>query len=107
MVKLDLDTLLTVPNAPPAAGPDRALDPPPRAMVEEDAVVADEGAADTEDEARPTESPVAAHISAAATIRPRRVFDRDCRTSCGCWCRVAERIITGSLVDRCQSVSEV
>jgi hypothetical protein len=28
-VKLDLDTLSTVPDAPPAAGPDRALDPPP------------------------------------------------------------------------------
>jgi hypothetical protein len=27
-VKLDLDTLSTVPDAPPAAGPDRALDPP-------------------------------------------------------------------------------
>jgi hypothetical protein len=29
MVKLDVDTLPTVPAAPPAAGPDRALDPPP------------------------------------------------------------------------------
>jgi hypothetical protein len=29
MVKLVLDTLLTVPDAPPAAGPDRALDAPP------------------------------------------------------------------------------
>jgi hypothetical protein len=29
IVKLDLDTLSTVPDAPPAAGPDRALDPPP------------------------------------------------------------------------------
>lgn len=28
-VKPDVDTLLTVPTAPPAAGPDRALDPPP------------------------------------------------------------------------------
>jgi hypothetical protein len=28
-VKLDLDTLSTVPDAPPEAGPDRALDPPP------------------------------------------------------------------------------
>jgi hypothetical protein len=26
-VKLDVDTLLTVPTTPPAAGPDRALDP--------------------------------------------------------------------------------
>jgi hypothetical protein len=29
MVKLDVDTLSTVPDDPPAAGPDRALDPPP------------------------------------------------------------------------------
>jgi hypothetical protein len=29
MVKLDVDRLLTVPAAPPAAGPDRALDPDP------------------------------------------------------------------------------
>jgi hypothetical protein len=27
-VKLDVDTLPTVPDAPPEAGPDRALDPP-------------------------------------------------------------------------------
>jgi hypothetical protein len=29
-VKLDSETLSTVPDDPPAAGPDRALDPPPR-----------------------------------------------------------------------------
>jgi hypothetical protein len=28
-VKLEADTLSTVPDDPPAAGPDRALDPPP------------------------------------------------------------------------------
>jgi hypothetical protein len=28
-VKLAVDTLATVPAVPPAAGPDRALDPPP------------------------------------------------------------------------------
>jgi len=28
-VKLGVDTLPIVPDAPPAAGPDRALDPPP------------------------------------------------------------------------------
>jgi hypothetical protein len=28
-VKPEEDTLLTVPDDPPAAGPDRALDPPP------------------------------------------------------------------------------
>jgi hypothetical protein len=31
-VKLDVDTLSIVPAAPPAAGPDRALDPPLRAV---------------------------------------------------------------------------
>jgi hypothetical protein len=31
-VKLEVDTLAIVPDAPPAAGPERALDPPPRAM---------------------------------------------------------------------------
>jgi hypothetical protein len=31
-VKPELDTLAIVPDAPPAAGPERALDPPPRAM---------------------------------------------------------------------------
>jgi hypothetical protein len=46
IVKLDVETLLTVPDDPPAAGPDRALDPPPpgtcRADIAEvdDAVVA-------------------------------------------------------------------
>jgi hypothetical protein len=29
MVNLGVDTVVTVPDAPPAAGPDRALDPPP------------------------------------------------------------------------------
>jgi hypothetical protein len=29
MVNFGVDTLATVPDAPPAAGPDRALDPPP------------------------------------------------------------------------------
>jgi hypothetical protein len=29
IVNFDVDTLVTVPDDPPAAGPDRALDPPP------------------------------------------------------------------------------
>jgi hypothetical protein len=29
MANFDVETLPTVPDAPPAAGPDRALDPPP------------------------------------------------------------------------------
>jgi hypothetical protein len=33
IVKPDADTLLTVPDDPPAAGPDRALDPPPPELL--------------------------------------------------------------------------
>jgi hypothetical protein len=33
MVKPDVDKLPTVPDDPPAAGPDRALDPPPLAPL--------------------------------------------------------------------------
>jgi hypothetical protein len=33
MVKPDVDTLLTVPDDPPAAGPERALDPPPPELL--------------------------------------------------------------------------
>jgi hypothetical protein len=42
-VKLDLDTLPTVPMDPPAAGPERAFDPPPPARRCPE--VADEGEA--------------------------------------------------------------
>jgi hypothetical protein len=33
IVKPDVDRLLTVPDDPPAAGPDRALDPPPSELL--------------------------------------------------------------------------
>jgi hypothetical protein len=33
MVKPDVDRLLTVPDDPPAAGPDRALDAPPLELL--------------------------------------------------------------------------
>jgi hypothetical protein len=85
-VKVDLDTLSTVPDAPPAAGPDRALDPRPPAVFGEDVAVVDEGAADAEDVATPTESPITAHISAAATLRPLLVFDSDRHTFGRCDC---------------------
>jgi hypothetical protein len=76
-VKLDVDRLLTVPADPPAAGPDRALDPPaaPRpgpgrpGVAEGDVAVADV------DEAQPAESPINAHIGAATTINPLLLFD--------------------------------
>jgi hypothetical protein len=79
MVKLDVDTLSTVPAAPPAAGPDRALDPPLPGtgspdVAEGDVVVA-EGEA-----AQPAESPITAHISAAATMHLLLLFGSDRRT---------------------------
>ena len=83
-MKLDVDTLPTVPDDPPEAGPDRALDPPPPAaslpgpgcpdVAEGDVAVA-EG-----DVAQPAESPITAHISAAATIHPLFLFDSNRRT---------------------------
>jgi hypothetical protein len=80
MVKLDVDTLSTVPEEPPAAGPDRAWDAPPGiwcpgvadedfAGGEDDAVVAEE------DAAQPADTPITAHISAAARSRPRLLVD--------------------------------
>ena len=79
MAKLDLETLVTVPDDPPAAGPDRALDPPPPgpgcpAVAEGDVAVA-EG-----DVAQPAETPITAHISAAAAIRPLLLFGSNRRT---------------------------
>ena len=75
-VKLDVDTLVTVPSAPPAAGPDRALDAPspePAPPVEPPGrwaavVVAFDGVVVEPDAAKPTEIPVAATTSAAAGI---------------------------------------
>jgi len=78
IVKLDVDTVSTVPDAPPAAGPDRALDPPPVApltgpgcpdVADGDAPVADGDAPVVEgDAAQPAASPITAGISAVATI---------------------------------------
>jgi hypothetical protein len=62
MVKLDMDMLPTVPAAPPAAGPDRALDPPPPAAVGEGDVAV------TEDVPQAADSPITADVSAAAMI---------------------------------------
>ena len=84
MVKLDVDTLPTVPDDPPAAGPDRALDPPPPAARLPDAmfpVVAEGDVAGAEgDVAQPAVSPITAHISAAASIRPLFLFESNRRT---------------------------
>ena len=69
-----MDTLVTVPDVPPAAGPDRALDPAPPAagaVAGEETDVAG-GAGDMDggvgDVAQPAESPSTAPVSAAAAI---------------------------------------
>jgi hypothetical protein len=85
MVKPDVDTLPTVPDEPPAAGPDRALDPPPAApplpgprcpgAAEGDVAVAEGVVAVAEGVvAQPAVSPTTAHVSAAATIHRRLPF---------------------------------
>jgi hypothetical protein len=79
MVKRDVDTLLTVPDDPPAAGPDRALDPPlPGALfpavAEGDVEVVDEDAA-----AQP-DTPITAAATAATAIRPLLLFGSNRRT---------------------------
>ena len=70
-MKPDVDMLATVPAAPPEAGPDRALDPPPRptAVAEGDVEVA------VAEDVPQAESPTTAHISTAAMIHPRLLFD--------------------------------
>jgi hypothetical protein len=77
MVKLDVDTLPTVPDAPPAAGPDRALDPPLPASPLPGPGCPDVAEGDV---AQPAASPITAHIRAAATIHPRFLFDGSRRT---------------------------
>jgi hypothetical protein len=81
-MKLDFDMLPTVPDAPPEAGPDRALDPaPPEAGRPAKLLPATDCAAEAGGDApKPTNSPVAEPISAAATINPRLIFDNVRRT---------------------------
>jgi hypothetical protein len=85
MVKLDADKVLTVPAAPPAAGPDRALDvpPPDPTPLAEPLADATLPAVAEGDLVSTTESPIAAHISAPAvviTIHRRLLFDSRRRT---------------------------
>jgi len=106
IVKLGVDMLPTVPAAPPEAGPDRALDPPPpdvgppaeprpdtgcAALAEEDVAVA-EGAV-----ARPTESPITPHNTPDATIHRLFLFDsnRSTRDRRANFARVTETDPTG------------
>jgi hypothetical protein len=81
-VKLDLDTLPTVPDDPPAAGPDRAFDPPPPERGPPAGPAPEASCpADAEVEvARPTDSPITGTMMAAATIRPPFVFHNNRRT---------------------------
>ena len=75
-VKPDADTLVTVPTDPPAADPDRALDPvpdlcpataPPGA---EPPAAAEDEVEDEDDEAQPAQTPSTADTRTAAAIRP-------------------------------------
>jgi hypothetical protein len=100
MVNPELDTVPIVPDDPPAAGPDRALDPPPLEPGAPEAPAAGracaEGGAeadeDEDDVARPMETPVTAQISAAATIQALRLFDgnRPTRDQRGCFAWTGE-----------------
>jgi hypothetical protein len=77
------DMLATVPDAPPAAGPDRALDAPPPDPLPPAKLPATTGLATVaeRDVAKPTETPITAHIAAAVTMIHRRLlFARNCRS---------------------------
>jgi hypothetical protein len=81
-VKPDVDVVSTMPVAPPSAGPDRG--PPPGGVaVGEGVAVAERDDADDEKSAAadvPAVSPAIAHVSPAATIHPRFLFDSNRRT---------------------------
>jgi hypothetical protein len=82
-VKLDVDTLATVPDAPPAAGPDRALDPPPadpRPPAEPLPAIGAEGDVAVAEDALQAASPITAPVSAPAMIHRLLVFDSNRRT---------------------------
>jgi hypothetical protein len=100
IVKPEVDMLLTVPAAPPEAGPDRAVDPPlpdpmptaePRPGTDCAAVAPGDVSVADEDVMRLTESPITEH-TAAATIPALLRFDTSRRTlgQCGCSSAPAE-----------------
>jgi hypothetical protein len=76
-VKLDVETLPIVPDEPPIAGPERALEPPPSvapppgpwdpSLAEGDMDVVEV------DAPQAAQSPITAHMSAAATTRLLRL----------------------------------
>src|SRR2546430_17376106 len=88
MMKLDVDTLSTVPDAPPEAGPDRAFAPPAEplpAVAGGDVVVA-------EDVPQAAETPITAHISPAARIHRLLLIDSNRRTPGPRSCLAAETV---------------
>ncbi len=95
-MKPDVDTVATVPDAPPEAGPDRALDPPPPDPKPPadplPAAVADGDVAVTEDVPQAAERPITALISTAGMIHRLLLFDSNRRTPGrhGCLAMVTE-----------------
>ena len=81
-MKLDVDRLATVPDDPPEAGPDRALDPAPadpRLPPEPRPAAVGEGdVAVAEDGPHAEVSPITAHSSTAATVH-RLLFESNRR----------------------------
>jgi hypothetical protein len=97
MVKPDVVTLSIVPDAPPAAGPDRAFDPRPPAVVDEEAAVVEGDAAVVErDVPQPATSATTALIDAAATIHRRLGLDGNRRAVARRACRVVSWELVGS-----------
>jgi len=81
-VKPDEDTLPTVPDDPPAAGPDRALDAPPdpRAPAEPLAVADVEGDVAVAEDVPQAESAITAPVSAAVTAHRLLLFGSNRRS---------------------------
>jgi hypothetical protein len=77
-----VDTLLTVPTAPPVAAPDRALPAPPAREPPTDVAVADVDDEDDggDDEATATDTPTSEHSSTAATTQRLLLVDNVRRT---------------------------
>jgi hypothetical protein len=107
MVKPDLDTLVTEPEEPPAAGPDRALDPPPADPGGPAAWALDAGCvADAAgDVARPTESATMGASIAAATMRRHFFFVSTRRTFGFSVSTELTAVGDADFVDRSRSVS--
>lgn len=96
-MKLDVDRVLTVPAAPPEAGPDRALDaPPPNPCPPAALVLGGSLAAVADgDVARPKESPIAALTRAAAVIHRALLFASNRQT-----CRRPSCLAMGAEADQ-------